>query len=164
MKRRSRGNGAPIARDPAVTSRIMAAVRSRDNKAENLLRQALSRRGLRYRLHPRRAGGEAVQGRPDIVFVTARVIAFVDGDFWHGRLLVERGRTALAERFRPALRKWWLQKIGGNAARDRRVTNALRARGWLVLRFWESDVLQFTGRVANAIERAVARRLAQRSS
>src|SRR5207249_7934046 len=104
MKRRSRGNRAPIARDPAVTSRIMATVRSRDNKAERLLRQALSRRGLRYRLHPRRACGEAVPGKPDIVFVAPRVIAFVDGDFCHGRLLLERGRWGLLEGLRRDLR------------------------------------------------------------
>jgi len=147
MKRRPRGDRVPIARDPAVTSRIMAAVRSRDNKAESLLRQALSRRGLRYRLHPRRAGGQAVPGKPDIVFVAPRVIAFVDGDFWHGRLLLERGRSAFLQRFRRALRRWWLAKIGGNAARDRRVTTALRARGWLVLRFLETDVLRSNVRV-----------------
>jgi DNA mismatch endonuclease (patch repair protein) len=158
MNRHSRGNHGPLARDPAITSRIMAAVRSRGNKAETLLRQALSRRGLRYRLHPLRAGGEFVPGRPDIVFVASRVITFVDGDFWHGRLLLQKGRRALAARFRPALRKWWLEKIGGNAARDRRVTSALRAQGWRVLRFWESDVLRSTERVADAIQRAVVRR------
>jgi DNA mismatch endonuclease (patch repair protein) len=152
-----------IARSRAITSRIMASVRSRDNRAEKLLRGALSRRGLRYRLHPRRAGGEPVPGKPDIVFSGSRVIAFVDGDFWHGRLLLEHGRWAFLARFRPALRKWWLQKIGGNVARDQTVTRALRANGWLVLRFWESDVLKFPERVANAIERAVSRRLGQRS-
>lgn len=157
MKRRPR-KSAPTARDPAITSRIMAAVRSRGNKAETLLRQALSRRGLRYRLHPRRAGGELIPGRPDIVFVASRVITFVDGDFWHGRLLLQKGPVALAAQFRPALRKWWLGKIGGNAARDRRVTRELRARGWRVLRFWETDVLRSTNEIADAIARAVSER------
>src|SRR2546421_2815940 len=119
----------------------MAAVRSCDNEAEVLLRRELARRGLRYRLRPRRAAGEALLGRPDIVFVKARVIAFVDGDFWHGRLLLEQGRKALAAKFRPTLRKWWLTKIGGNVARDRRVAHALRAGGWTGLGFWESDIL-----------------------
>jgi DNA mismatch endonuclease (patch repair protein) len=137
----------------------MAAVRSRDNAAEVLLRRELSRRGLRYRLQPRRAAGNVVPGRPDIVFVNARVIAFVDGDFWHGRVLLQRGRRALATQFRPALRKWWQAKIGGNVARDRRVTASLRAGGWMVLRFWESDVFRSVERVADVVERAVRRRL-----
>lgn len=139
----------------------MAAVRSRGNVAEMLLRRALWRRGLRYRLQPRHVTGEAVPGSPDIVFVRARVITFVDGDFWHGRMLLEGGRRALAAQFRPALRKWWLAKIGGNVARDRRVTADLRQSGWLVLRFWESTVFRSAERVATAIERAVHRRLSQ---
>jgi DNA mismatch endonuclease (patch repair protein) len=162
-RRRAGGRRRYSARDPAVTSRIMAAVRSSGNAAELLLRRALSRLGLRYRLQPRRIAGEAVPGRPDIVFVSARVIAFVDGDFWHGRALIQRGRRALAAQFRPPLRKWWLAKIGGNAARDRRITAELRARGWLVLRFWESDVFQSAERAARVIEHAVRpRRRARR--
>jgi DNA mismatch endonuclease (patch repair protein) len=136
----------------------MAAVRSRDNAAELVLRRELSRRGLRYRLGARRAAGEPVLGRPDFVFVGARVIAFVDGDFWHGRVLLERGRKALAAQFRAPLRKWWLAKIEGNAQRDARVTAELRRRGWLVLRFWESAILRSPKPAADRIQRVVQRR------
>ena len=68
--------GAP--RDPKITSRIMAAIRGRDTEPERLLRSALFRRGLRFRLHAK------LPGRPDIVFRRVRVAVFVDGDFWHG--------------------------------------------------------------------------------
>ena len=152
------------ARDPAVTSRIMSAVRDRDSGAEVLLRRVLWRRGLRYRLRPRHVADQVVPGRPDIVFVKARVITFVDGDFWHGRVLLERGLEALASQFRPALRRWWLAKIGGNVARDRRVAAGLRARGWMVLRFWESTVFRSVERVADTVERAVRRRLRRQLS
>src|SRR5438046_2626345 len=109
------------ARDPAVTSRIMSAVRSRDTSVERLLRAELSRRGLRYRLHAARARGRDLRGRPDFVFAGARLIVFIDSDFWHGRVL-RQGRRAVAQQFRPELRAQWVKKIVGNATRDRRVT------------------------------------------
>ena len=65
-------------RDPAVTSRIMSRVRARDTVPELLLRRALFRRGLRYKL------GYKIAGKPDLTFVTPRVAVFVDGDMWHG--------------------------------------------------------------------------------
>ena len=136
----------------------MAAVRGCDNIAELALRRELSKRGLRYRLRPGRVAGNALPGRPDIVFVGARVIVFVDGDFWHGRVLLRRGRQALAAQFRAPLRKWWVAKIEGNAQRDVRVTAELRRRGWLVFRFWESAVLQSPNSAADKIERAVSHR------
>ena len=92
----------------------MATVRSRDNKAERLLRQALSRRGLRYRLHPRRAGGEAVPGKPDIVFVAGMghpfgpndergVFRTVDGGRrWDKVLFVDRNTGAAQVEIDPA--------------------------------------------------------------
>ena len=46
-------------RDPAVTSRIMGAIRSSDTKPELWLRHTLHRRGLRYRLR------YPLPGRPD---------------------------------------------------------------------------------------------------
>src|SRR5438309_2126139 len=66
-------------RDPKVTSRIMAAVRGKNTEPEWLLRRALFRRGLRFRVHVK-----TLPGRPDIVFSSVRVVVFVDGDFWHG--------------------------------------------------------------------------------
>jgi DNA mismatch endonuclease Vsr len=43
------------------------------------------RLGLRYRVADQR-----LSGKPDIVFTTARVVVFCDGDFWHGRDLAAR--------------------------------------------------------------------------
>jgi len=131
-------------RDPAVTSRILRAVRGRDTKPELVLRRALHRRGLRFRTH------YAVAGRPDIVFPSRRLAIFVDGDFWHGRGYHERGFATLEEQFRRWNRgAWWLEKIRSNVARDRRVTRKLRREGWVVMRFRDSAV-------ARSLERCVA--------
>ena len=145
------------ARDPVVTARIMAAVRSTDSKCELLLRRELWSRGLRYRLHRSHAASEPLPGRPDLVFTQARVLVFIDGDFWHGRALLRGGEEALARMFRPAKRAWWVPKISGNVARDRRRTRALRTAGWRVIRIWESDVLRAPGAAADRVQRAVER-------
>jgi DNA mismatch endonuclease (patch repair protein) len=145
-------------RDPAVTSRIMAAVRSKDTSCELSLRRELWRRGLRYRLHGGSQAGSTLPGRPDIIFGRPRVIVFVDGDFWHGRLLRAQGVAALAATFRSERRDWWVHKIVGNAARDNRNSRLLRSRGWLVIRVWESDVRNRLKVVADRVERAVRRR------
>jgi DNA mismatch endonuclease (patch repair protein) len=145
-------------RDPSTTSRIMAAVRSRDTQCELSLRRALWRRGLRYRLNPRFARGTALVGRPDIVFPSAGVIVFVDGDFWHGRVLREQGLETLRAAFSPTCREWWVGKISSTVARDDRITTLLRDQGWTVIRVWESQVKRNVDSVARRIERILHRR------
>lgn len=136
----------------------MAAVRSVDSACEVALRRELWARGWRYRLHVRRAAGALLPGRPDLVFVSQRVIVFVDGDFWHGRTLTERGRRALSAQFRHEKRKWWVAKIAGNVKRDRTRDADLRAAGWHVIRLWESDVNRSPRAAASRVERALKKR------
>jgi DNA mismatch endonuclease, patch repair protein len=121
-------------RDPAVTSRIMKQVRSKDSKAEMALRKQLHARGFRYRLH-----AKDVIGHPDLVSRKARLAVFVDGDFWHGNSWRLRGLPSLAAQF-PNRTEWWVAKITRTMERDRAVTAELERRGWTVLRFWESQV------------------------
>lgn len=123
------------ARDPQITSRMMAAVRSRDSKAEWTLRKELNRAGVRFRLHAR-----DVVGRPDIVIRKYRLAIFVDGDMWHGNAWRLRGLRSLEELF-PNRTEWWATKIRRNMARDQEVTKNLISAGWTVVRLWESDVL-----------------------
>jgi len=114
---------------------MMAAVRSKDSKAELALRAALHARGFRYRLH-----GKDIFGRPDIVNRSRRLAIFVDGDMWHGNEHHRRGLTSLAELF-PTRTEWWVAKIETNMRRDREVTSTLQQQGWTVVRLWESEVL-----------------------
>jgi len=153
--RRTRGQ----ARDPVVTSRTMGAIRSQDTACELALRKELWRRGLRFRLYVRRAAGDILPGRPDLVFIRARVAVFVDGDFWHGRLLQNGQTAAFTSCFRPQQRKWWMKKISGNIERDIRVTRLLRSNGWAVIRVWETDLLRKMKVIAGRIERIVERRM-----
>ena len=142
-------------RDPAVTSRMMAAVRNKDSKAELRLRRALHAAGLRYRLH-----STDLPGRPDLVIRSRRLAVFVDGDMWHGNPeeVRRRGRENLAELF-PSRTEWWVAKIQRNMARDQEVTKALRREGWTVIRLWEHDVLADTDAAARKVLQAVGRAL-----
>jgi DNA mismatch endonuclease (patch repair protein) len=128
----------------------MSAVRSRNNRAELMLRHALWRRRLRYRLYDRR-----LVGKPDLVFASPRVVVFVDGDFWHGRVLLEHGALALRALFRTPRTDWWVQKITGNVKRDARNTAALNHAGWIVCRVWESDIIKDVETVADFVTRLV---------
>lgn len=141
------------ARDSAVTSRMMAAVKNKDSKAELMLRKRLWAAGLRYRKHQ-----PGLIGRPDIVFPGAGVVVFVDGDFWHGNAWRLRGLTSLADLF-PNRTVWWVHKIERNMQRDCEVTKALTEAGWVVVRVWESRILTEVDVVAAEVERLVRNRL-----
>lgn len=88
-----------------------------------------------------------LEGRPDIVFPRAKLVVFCDGDFWHGKHWAER-REKLA---RGHNADYWIAKIERNQKRDRDVSRRLRDQGWIVLRFWESEIRQDLDRVCEPI-------------
>lgn len=114
-----------------------------------MLRRALWKLGLRYRVDVAH-----LPGRPDVAFLGARVAVFCDGDFWHGRDLA--ARVARLERGHNA--PYWVAKIAANVARDERHTASLRSDDWLVLRFWETDVLRHAEVCAQRVLEAVRTR------
>ena len=122
-----RHNGVPAASSELIRQR-MTNTKRRDTKPELLLRSALHAIGLRYfvdRIVPE------TRCRPDIVFPTELVAVYVDGCFWHS--CPEHGTLPKQNR------QWWGDKLAGNMRRDEDTDAALRARGWLVLRFWEHE-------------------------
>jgi len=136
----------------------MASVKGKDTQPELLLRRALHRRGLRYRLHDRQ-----LPGRPDLVFVSARVAVFVDGDFWHGHGWRERGFSSFEAQFdnhRDPER--WRTKTAVNMARDVEVNAQLEQLGGTVIRVFESDVRRDVNAAAEAVETRVRRERARR--
>jgi DNA mismatch endonuclease (patch repair protein) len=125
-----------------TASKVKQLTPRRDTAPELLLRRALWARGLRYRTHLR-----GLAGRPDVVFTSARVAVFCDGDFWHGK----DWDTRRAKLEGGANGDYWVAKIAANMARDQVTAARLTAEGWRVLRFWESEILADVGRVADAI-------------
>jgi DNA mismatch endonuclease (patch repair protein) len=126
--------------------------RSADTKHELLLRSELWRRGLRFRKN--RAD---LPGKPDIVFASARVAVFCDGDFWHGRNW-QRLSSQLQKRANP---DYWCRKIQANRVRDKRTTVSLAKLGWRVIRLWENDIHANPQNAADDVERAVRERWLQ---
>lgn len=137
-------------RDPAVTSRIMSAVKSRDTEPELLLRSELHRRGLRYRLSSK------LPGKPDLVFSRAKVAVFVDGDMWHGHGWRERGFASMEEQFSNHRDpEFWIAKIQRNVARDQEVRLQLEALDWTVVRILESELRHDLVSAADKVEKVV---------
>ena len=128
----------------------MSAIRSTGGKTEVALRSILHRRGLRFRKNDSR-----LVGKPDIVFPGARVAVFIDGDYWHARVLREQGRQALYKRLKTANREYWIEKFTQRVERDDEVSATLESDGWEVLRFWESDVRRDLAQVAATVESTV---------
>ncbi len=105
----------------------MSRIRGRNTSPELLLRQALTRAGLRYRIHY-----ATPAGRVDVAFPREKLAIEVDGCFWHGcpeHYVRPRGRAS-----------FWAEKLTANVERDRAQTLALLAAGWRVLRYWEHEV------------------------
>lgn len=121
-------------RNPAVTHKIMTAIHSKGTKPELMLRKALWRKNLRYRVnYPK------LPGKPDIVFTKYKVAVFCDGDFWHGHNWVIRGKNSLEEEL-AGYSQYWQEKILRNIERDKEDDERLRDMGWTVIRIWESDI------------------------
>lgn len=124
----------------------MARIRSAETAPERMLRSLLFRRGLRFRKNCKQ-----LAGCPDIVFAAAKVVVFVDGDFWHGW----RFPT-----WRQNLEPYWQRKIECNRQRDRRRSAQLRRSGWRVVRVWEHDVKFRATACAERIHQVIVEQLA----
>lgn len=113
----------------------MARVRSKDTKPELTVRRALWRAGLRYRLHSKR-----LPGKPDICLPSWKTLVFVHGCFWHRHA---SPHCKLARLPKSRL-EFWLPKLEGNAARDKRNQAALQDMGWRVIVVWECEISSTT--------------------
>ncbi|MFN7970782.1 MAG: very short patch repair endonuclease [Acidobacteriota bacterium] len=127
---------------PEQRSRTMSRIRRTDTKPELLIRRLSFARGLRYRKYSSR-----LPGTPDLVFAKARVVVFVDGDFWHGWRFDEWEAKLSSS--------YWRAKIGRTRERDQANVASLEAAGWTVLRIWEHEVESHPAQCVDRIELAV---------
>jgi DNA mismatch endonuclease (patch repair protein) len=109
---------------------VMRHNRRNDTKPELMLRKALWHCGLRYRKNYK-----GLPGTPDIVLTRQHIAIFVDGDFWHGHGHEQHPAEQIKTH-----QEFWRRKISRNIERDKEVDDVLTESGWLVLRFWESDI------------------------
>lgn len=116
--------------DTKSRSKVMSRIRSKDTKPEIMLRKALWKHGLRYRKNYRK-----LPGTPDIALTRQHIAIFIDGDFWHAH----NHEAKPGEQIRTH-KDYWQGKLARNVERDHEVTSQLTDMGWVVLRYWESDI------------------------
>jgi DNA mismatch endonuclease, patch repair protein len=106
----------------------MRLIRKRDTSPELAVRRVAHALGLRFRLHR-----HGLPGTPDLVFPRLRKAILVHGCFWHqhkGCRLARQPKSRL---------DYWLPKLAGNVARDRKSRSALKMAGWTSLVIWECE-------------------------
>ena len=128
---------------PEQISYNMSRIKNKDSAIELMLRKELWSRGLRYRKNVK-----SVMGHPDIAFKGKKIAVFVDSEFWHG---YDWENQKL--KFRSNA-DFWIPKIERNIERDREVTEALEADGWVVLRFWGNEIKHNLIRCGDAVQTA----------
>ena len=127
---------------PKQRTKNMKAIKSKNTTIENKLRSVLWSKGIHYRKNYKQ-----LIGTPDIVLTKYKIAIFCDGNFWHGKNNCE---DKIASH-----KKFWLDKIKHNKERDLEITIALRDQGWIVLRFWEDDIIKHLDFCVNKIFKAI---------
>ena len=118
----------------------MSANKGKGTKLELLFGKLLWNAGVRYRKNDKR-----VFGRPDFVIRKMRIAIFCDGEFWHGRNWEERKNDHKSNC------DFWYSKIEQNIRRDKEVNEQLKAQGWTVFRFWETEITKESDKCLNRI-------------
>jgi DNA mismatch endonuclease, patch repair protein len=115
----------------STRSAIMRAIHNTDNRTtERRLRFALVRAGI----SGWKINDKSIEGKPDFFFPVYNLTVFVDGCFWHG--CTKCGHIPKTNK------SFWVTKIRCNKERDKLVGLQLRKIGYLVLRFWEHEIME----------------------
>jgi len=117
----------------------MASVKSRDAKSTELkFISLLKEKGITgwRRNYP-------LTGKPDFVFRRIKIAVFIDGCFWHGCPRHCRMPSSNVN--------YWNNKIEKNKIRDKKITKALKMKGWQVIRIWEHEIK--TGKLNQKLKR-----------
>ena len=111
---------------PEQRSYCMSRIKGKDTEIEVMVRSELHKRGFRFRKHVKE-----LPGKPDVVFTKAKVVVFIDGDFWHGY------RFSTWEH---KVSDFWKMKISKNRERDAKNLRKLRNMGWKVIIVWQCEL------------------------
>lgn len=123
-----------------VTSRRMRRVRRAGTAPELLVRQALSRHRIRYRV-----SNATIPGSPDLANRSRGWAVFVHGCFWHRHAGCSRASMPTKNV------AFWQRKFERNIQRDAQVLRNLRSAGWRVYIVWECRAATTANAVAMRI-------------
>lgn len=121
-------------------SKLMGKIRGKNTKSEQTLRKVLWGLGIRYRKNDPK-----LPGKPDIVIPRAKLVIFIDGEFWHGYNWGQKRKKIKSNR------DFWIPKIERNMQRDKLNNKVLSENGWIVLRFWDQELKKELGACLNKI-------------
>ncbi|MBE0069214.1 very short patch repair endonuclease [Thermoanaerobacterium thermosaccharolyticum] len=132
---------------PEQRRKNMQAIKAKDTKIEIMLRQKLWEKGYRYRKNYKN-----LPGKPDIVFLKLKIAIFCDSEFWHGYNWEDKKKRLGTNR------EFWIKKIENNMERDKKVNEKLILNGWIVLRFWETEIKKNLDDCIRIIEEIIQQR------
>lgn len=115
-------------------ARLHQTFPTKDSKPERMFQLALTLYRIKFEKH------KALTGQPDI-FVKPNICIFIDGDYWH----------AHPEKYNPDDVIIAGRKASEIWQKDLKITNDLNKQGYIVLRIWESDILDDADRWAKSV-------------
>jgi DNA mismatch endonuclease (patch repair protein) len=118
----------------------MQAVKSKGSKIEIAMGKALWKSGLRFRKNV-----EDIFGKPDFAMKKYKIAVFCDSEFWHGK------NWEIKQKEIKSNRNFWIKKIERNIERDKEVNKKLIEEGWIVIRFWEKEIIKHTDSCVNEV-------------
>ena len=118
----------------------MQAVKSKGSKIESTMGKALWNAGLRFRKNVK-----DIFGKPDFAIKKYKIAVFCDSEFWHGKNWDTKQNEIKSNR------EFWIKKIERNIERDREVNKKLIEEGWIVMRFWEKEIIKHTDNCVNEV-------------
>ena len=107
----------------------MANNKNCNTSIEVLLRKALWHKGIRFRKNVK-----TLPGCPDIAIKKYKLAIFCDGELWHGKDWNNKKNTFKTNS------DYWVSKIERNIKRDYGNEKKLEKMGWVVLRYWGSEI------------------------
>lgn len=106
----------------------MSRIRSKHTTPELSVRQTLTNKGLRYRLHDK-----SLPGNPDIVMKKLKTAVFVNGCFWHQHPGCKRATSPKTNV------DYWKPKLKSNVSRQKMAFDELRKENWNIVTVWECE-------------------------
>jgi DNA mismatch endonuclease (patch repair protein) len=116
-------------------SRLKQVFPVKDTKIEVMLQEELSNRGYGYYKH------YPIIGQPDIAFPDKRIAIFCDGDYYHACPDKYKANDTICRK--KAAQIW---------EKDKRISNELKQKKWLVIRYWEHEINANLDAIVDEIE------------
>ena len=120
----------------------MSSIKGRDTIPEMKLWKELDHRIIKK--HP------LILGNPDFGSKPKKIAVFVDGCFWHG--------CPRCYKLPSTRQEYWKMKLSRNKLRDLEVTSFLASKGYIVMRFWEHEIIKDAPSCAGKVLEAASSR------